>query len=190
MLVKFTKALISTWSHQNIGNSKIHTSQQMASPYKKWVVPEVYPNISLRESVGNRTEEQRQTYHLFWSHGKWGISGGWSLAINKVMMSVKGGGSLNYQLHWVNYSMTHSKYWCPISLWMTNYMRGPTFLFLQQLMKSVRLNGCQVWPTVYLQWKWLCGLLHITSDILIVCQSHIWPFFYYQHQPKSAIFLL
>lgn len=142
--------------------------------------------MSVWESGGNGKEGQRQTYHLFWSHGKWGISGGWRWAINKVM-SVKGGGSLNYRLHWVNYSMTHGKYWCPISLWTTNYRSGPTFLFFfprsmcMLLLKCVILNGSEHavrLSTIYLQCTWLRGLVRIiTSDMLIISQSHIWPFF-------------
>lgn len=142
----------------------------MASPYKKWVVPEVYPNISLRESGGNMREKQRQTFHLFWSHGKWGISGGWRLAINKVMMSVKGGGSGD---PWITNSTGL------ITVWLTANTDVPSvsgrlttgggqhFCFFNKHVhathETCRIKWVwtcsQVWPTIYLQWTWLCGLL-------------------------------
>lgn len=128
-------------SPEYLKNQNTHTSQQMASPYKvsgAWGLSQhcQTDQMSVWESGGNGKEGQRQTYHLFWSHGKWGISRGWRWAINKVM-SVKGGGSLNYRPHWVNYSVTHGKYWCPISLWTTYYRSGPTFQFLFFFKKHV-----------------------------------------------------
>lgn len=57
---------------------------------------------------------------------------GWRWAINKVMIRVQGGGSLNYQLHWDNYSMTQGKYQCPTSLWMNNSTRADQLFFLNK----------------------------------------------------------
>ncbi len=180
MLVKFTQNTgsglnLASPDHLKIQNT--HRSQQMASPYKAsgaGGLPQrrQTDQMSVWESGSNGKEGQRQTYHLFWSHGKWGISMGWRWAINKVT-SVQGGdpwitNCTGLVTAWLMANTSVPSAFGRLAL----HERANISVFFNMYVHATQKMFSIKWVCEHavrfglldLHCTWLCGLLHIISS--------------------------